>query len=125
MVMKKIIFDNFNEKIINFHVFSMVKNHYDKHIHKREINKYLILFFTSTSLFVSNPKGKILTKETFSYNFTRVDFSTFDDGFINLILDNLVAVLTNKSELIILNIDLKINDTLQHQQNISDEVNLI
>ena len=66
-----------------------------------------------------------LTKETFSYNFTRVDFSTFDDGFINLILDNLVAVLTNKSELIILNIDLKINDTLQHQQNISNEVNLI
>ena len=80
MAIKEVIFDDFNEKILNFHVFSVNKKNYDKHIPNKQKNNFLIFFFTSNTLYVSNPQGKILTKERFSLNITRVDFSTFDDG---------------------------------------------
>lgn len=79
--MKELLFDNFNEKILSFHILIFTRaNNYDKQLTKQQKKNYLILFFTSNTFYVSDPFGKIHEKLGFNLNIMRVDFSTFDEG---------------------------------------------
>jgi hypothetical protein len=80
-MLKEVLFDNFNEKILNFHILIFARsNNYDKQLTKQQKRNYLILFFTSNTFYVTDPLGKVQEKIGFNLNIMKVDFSTFDEG---------------------------------------------